>query len=80
MNVPVSAARKRPTNVSLDSRLLEEAKALGVNVSKACDRGLEQQIRERRAQAWLDSNKAALESSNSYVETHGLPLADHRRF
>jgi antitoxin CcdA len=81
MNAPLPrSARKRPTNVSLDSRLLEEAKALGVNVSQACERGLEDQIRTTRAGAWLQANKAALDSSNDFVDRHGLPLARHRRF
>jgi antitoxin CcdA len=72
--------RKRPTNVSLSPHLLDEAKALGVNVSQACERGLEEQIRETRARAWLEANRAALISSNRYVEEHGLPLLRHRRF
>ncbi len=29
---------------------------------------------------WLRDNKAALDSSNDYVEKHGLPLDRHRQF
>ncbi len=29
---------------------------------------------------WLRENRAALESSNDYVEKRGLPLEKHRRF
>jgi antitoxin CcdA len=29
---------------------------------------------------WLDENRAALESSNAFVEQHGLPLVHHRMF
>jgi len=75
-----ATAQKRPTNVSLSSDLLDEAKALGVNVSRACERGLALQISEVRAQRWLEENQAAIESSNAYVEKHGLPLADYRQF
>lgn len=75
-----TAPRKRATNVSLDAVLLGEAKALGVNISRACDRGLALQIAEERGKRWLKENKTALESSNAYVERHGLPLARHRRF
>ncbi len=77
---PTAASRKRATNVSLDAVLLSEAKALGVNVSRACDRGLALQIAEERGKRWLKENKAALESSNAYVERHGLPLARYRQF
>jgi len=75
-----SSLRKRPTNVSLSRYLLDEAKTLGVNVSQACERGLEEQIRATRASAWLAANRAALDSSNDFVERHGLPLARHRLF
>ena len=78
--MPPRSARKRPTNVSLSPHLLDEAKALGVNVSQACERGLEEQIRAVRAGAWLQANRAALDSSNDFVDRHGLPLARHRQF
>ncbi|RJF79334.1 post-segregation antitoxin CcdA [Azospirillum cavernae] len=75
-----ASAPKRATNVSLNSDLLEQAKALGVNVSRACERGLAAQITELREKRWLDENRAALASSNAYVEAHGLPLAKHRPY
>ncbi len=75
----VSAA-KRPTNVSLDPTLVAEAKTLGLNVSKACERGLKSEISAAREAAWLAENAAALASSNAYVAAHGLPLASFRQF
>ncbi len=75
----VSTAR-RPINVSLDAELIEQAKALGINISRACERGLAEQIAETRASAWLAENGEAIASSNRYVEKQGLPLARHRRF
>ncbi len=73
-------ARKRATNVSLDGALLAEAKALRINVSRAAERGLEQAIAERRAELWLAENRQALDSSNAYVDKHGLPLDRFRQF
>lgn len=75
-----SSAPKKATNVSLNPELLEEAKRLGVNVSRACERGLALQIAEVRAQRWLEENKEALASSNAYVEKNGLPLGEYRQF
>jgi antitoxin CcdA len=80
MRNAAATLRKRATNVSLSTHLLDEARSLGVNVSQACERGLEGQIREKRAQAWLDANRSALESSNRFVEECGLPLGRHRHF
>ena len=76
----LSGIRRKPTNVSLDSDLLEAAKALGVNISRACERGLAEQVAETRAERWLEENRHALESSNRFVEKSGLPLARHRQF
>jgi antitoxin CcdA len=73
-------APKRATNVSLDGALLDEARELGINVSRACERGLALQIAEIHAQRWLDENKPAIESSNAYVDRSGLPLRRYRRF
>ena len=76
----ISNVRRKPTNISLDSDLLDAAKALGVNISRACERGLAEQVSETRAERWLEENKQALESSNRYVEKNGLPLARYRQF
>ncbi|MBK7685786.1 MAG: type II toxin-antitoxin system CcdA family antitoxin [Rhodocyclaceae bacterium] len=57
-----------------------EAKALEVNISKAAETGLAKAIAARRAELWLAENRAALDSSNTYFEKHGLPLAKYRSF
>jgi antitoxin CcdA len=74
------AAPKRATNVTLNESLLDAARQLGINLSRACERGLQMQIAEVQAQRWRDENQAAIASSNDYVERHGLPLAKFRQF
>ena len=71
---------RRATNVSLSAQLLAEARALDVNVSRAAEQGLIQAIAERRAALWLEESQDSLESSNAFVEQHGLPLAQYRYF
>lgn len=44
-----------------------EAKRLGINLAA-------------REAIWLRENRAALESSNVWVEANGLPLAKYRQF
>lgn len=80
VSVTRSDAPKRATNVSINERLLAEARALEVNISRAAEAGLAQAIAARRAELWSEENRAALESSNAYVERNGLPLADYRGF
>ena len=75
-----TAGSRRATNVSISARLLEEARALDINVSRAAERGLAAALAERRAALWVEENRGALESSNAYVERHGLPLAKYREF
>ncbi len=71
---------RRATNLSLDAALLDEARALGVNLSRACEQGLAEHVAQARADAWLVENEAALSGSNAYAEVSGLPLASARLF
>ena len=81
MNAPhPNDRRRRATNLSLDVALLDEARELGVNLSRACERGLAKQVAEARAERWRAENAAALTDSNAFVERHGLPLGTMRLF
>ena len=75
----VSGAKKA-TNVTLAENLLAEARALRINVSQAAEAGIAKAVAEKRAELWLKENRGAIESSNDYVEKHGLPLAKYRMF
>lgn len=72
--------RRNSTNVALTVALVEEAKALGVNLSQAAEVGVAEAVARKRTEVWLAENREALESSNAFVESHGLPLARHRNF
>lgn len=81
MSVPEAAkSARKPTNLSLDSALLKEAKALGINVSRSAEAGIAEAVRQHKRYKWLQENAGALASSNDYVEANGLPLARHRQF
>lgn len=71
---------KRATNVSLSERLVAEARALNINVSRACKSGLETAVRQARAERWHADNSAGFEAWNAYVERNGVPLAKFRKF
>jgi antitoxin CcdA len=77
--VPAGQAR-RPVNVTLPSQLLEDAKALGLNVSQACESGLLATVAAAKEQRWRDENRAGIEAWNAYVDEHGLPLEEYRQF
>ena len=74
-----NSARQR-SSFTADPALLAEAKALGVNVSRAAEAGIEAEVKKARAAQWRAENAEAIRSSNDYVEKHGLPLAKYRQF
>ena len=75
-----SASVRKATNISLDADLLDQARELDINISRACERGLVEQISKARSERWLAENAEAIASSNEWVERNGLPLARYRQF
>lgn len=64
-------APKRPTNLSLNSKVLDLAKELGINLSQTVDALLEQEVRRRLREQWLERNRAAIEAYNARIEKEG---------
>ncbi len=71
---------KRATNVSLNEALVAEARTLSINVSRACEAGLENAVRQAKAARWQQENAAGFDVWNDYVERNGVPLARYRKF
>ena len=71
---------KRAANLSIDADLLEQALSLDINLSATFEASLREAVRQRKAAEWLEENRAALQSSNEWVEKNGLPLAQYRQF
>ena len=74
------AAVRRSTSLTLDRALLDEARLLGVNVSRAAEAGVHEAVRVARTAAWRRENAEAIAEYNAWVEAHGVPLAEHRKF
>ncbi len=81
MNRPsrVNAA-KRATNVSLPGNMVDEAKRLGINVSQACETGLQEQVRKALGEEWKRENRQAIERWNKWVAENGMPYDEYRQF
>ena len=73
-------APKRPTNLSLNAKVLDLARELGMNLSQTVDALLAEEVRKRYWERWNEENKEAIEHYNQRVEREGLPLAKHRSF
>jgi len=74
------ATDRRATNVSLPAALVGEAKALGINLSRACEDGVQAALSAERERRWKIENAAALAAYNQWIEQNGLPLDDFRQF
>jgi antitoxin CcdA len=71
---------RRPTNLSLPVSLIEDARQLGINLSRACEQGIVAAVKAERERRWKDQNREAVDDYNRWVETNGLPLAEYRQF
>lgn len=71
---------RRATNVSLPVHLVDEARSLGVNLSRACESGVEAVLKAERERRWKIENADAIEAYNRWVGEHGLPLEAFRQF
>lgn len=79
MDNPHSHPRQR-LNLTLSGALVEEAKSLGLNLSRACESGLEAAVAAERARRWQAENKAFFNWYNAKVEQDGLLLGEYRQF
>lgn len=73
-------SRRSKTSVTLPEDLVAEAKALNVNVSRACTRGLAEEVKKAREEKWIEEHRDHFAAWNRYVEENGLPLAEYRQF
>jgi len=71
---------KRPTNLSLNGKVLDMARELGMNISQTVDALLAEEVQRRYWARWNEENKDAITAYNARVEREGLPLAKYRTF
>ena len=72
--------KKRATNVTVDESLLQQARELGINISAVLQKGLEQEVRERLRDRWLEDNRAAIDGYNARLARSGTFSDGLRRF
>ena len=79
-SVTLAKPSKRATNVSLSVAVLEDAKALGINVSQVCEASLRSYVRDEQARRWKQEHQDFIAAYNASVEKDGLPLDEWRSF
>jgi antitoxin CcdA len=71
--------RKRAVNLFVDSDLLDEARRMRINISETLEHRLRSIVRAEQEKRWLEENRDAIASINSFIERHGL-LAGRLRY
>ncbi len=66
------AAPKRPTNLTLNSDLLRQAKELDINLSQVLEQALDAVVKQKKADQWLQENRKAISQYNADVEKNGV--------
>jgi antitoxin CcdA len=63
---------KRAANLSVSAELLDEARALQINLSATLERALEEEVRARKRERWLAENREAIAAYNKRIERDGV--------
>ena len=73
-------AKKKNTNLSINSDLLQKAKDNNINLSSTLEKTLENTLRDKEIEKWQETNKDAIESYNKRIEERGLFNESFRSF
>ncbi|MBU0632581.1 type II toxin-antitoxin system CcdA family antitoxin [bacterium] len=73
-------APKKSANLSINSDLIAQAKALKINLSKLLEEQLVQIIANKKESLWVQENKEAIESYNERISINGTFSDRLRRF
>lgn len=66
--------KRRPANLTIREDVINEARELGLNTSRAAEAGIVAAIREARAQEWLEQNKTAIDIHNKRMAREGVSI------
>lgn len=73
-------AQKKPTNLSINSDLLQQAKEHRVNLSQTLELRLVEILRDQKRQEWQEENQEAIEEYNRRIEARGVFSDSLRQF
>ncbi len=77
---PIASGKRKAVNLSLDTGVVEAARAAGLNLSQVCEAALREASRSERARQWREENRDWADSVNRWIDERGLPLERYRLF
>ena len=63
--------KRKPLNISVREDLIEAAKGLNLNTSKAAEAGIAEAVRRAQEAAWKEQSRTAIDAHNARVEKQG---------
>lgn len=63
---------KKPTNLSINSDLLQKTREMGVNLSAELEKALVEILNQRQREQWLAENQEAITTYNDHVARNGV--------
>ncbi len=75
-----SGALRKPTNLSINSDLLKQARRRKINLSATLEEALAELLRAQQLDAWREDNAAAIKAYNEHVDRHGTFSDSVRKF
>jgi len=73
-------APKKPTNLTVNSDLLNQAKHMKINISLTLENALVETLKNKKKDEWINENKEAIEVYNEKVSSYGLFSDEMRSF
>jgi len=65
-------APKKPTNLTINSDLLAQAKNLNINISAILETALADKVKQKMQSDWLDENADSIAFYNNHVDAFGV--------
>ena len=73
-------APKKPTNLTVNSDLLAQAKSRHINISAVLESALEEELKQKKKEEWMRDNKEAINAYNVNIQEFGVFSDEIRAF
>ena len=73
-------APKKPTNLTVNSDLLAQAKTMKINISATLESALAEAVKQKKREEWLAENAVAITNYNEKISEYGLFSDEMRAF
>ena len=73
-------APKKPTNLTVNTDLLSQAKSLNINISSILEAALIETLKKNKRNEWLKENEDSIHAYNSVVNKNGVFGDGNRTF